>query len=157
MDGLLPVCKSSNMLTETKMLSMLDENRISWTELEQHLYILNRKKRNGYLVGGRKSPDKPLLLNHGIDCFSILSILNFEPRHGRHVQKLRNAHRLSTGMRCGAQKGAIHLQRIPLNGFLLNDSFLLLAQNMPGSKQLSHCKHYLDNGSILDIPLRDHQ
>ena len=36
---------------------------------------------------------------------------------------------------------------------MLNGSFLLLVQNLPGPKQPSHSESWLDNGSIVDIPL----
>ena len=45
------------------------------------------------------------------------------------------------------------MQKIPLNSSMLNGSFLLLVQNLPGPIQLSHSKSWLGNGSIVDIPL----
>ena len=46
-----------------------------------------------------------------------------------------------------------HVQKIPLNSSMLNGSFLLLVQNFHGPKLPSHSKNWLDNGSIIDIPL----
>ena len=47
----------------------------------------------------------------------------------------------------------ILVQKIPLNSCMLNGSFLLLVQNLPSPKQPSHSEIWLDNGSIVYIPL----
>ena len=51
------------------------------------------------------------------------------------------------------QISILKLQKIPLNSSMLNGSFLLLVQNLPGPKQPSHSESWLDNGSIVDISL----
>ena len=49
--------------------------------------------------------------------------------------------------------GTSKIQKIPLKCSMLNGSFLLLVQNLPGPKQPYHCENWLDNSSIVDIPL----